>query len=193
MLHSSTPSVKKLVPLTTRNSRVRCYRQQLEHCTRYSKVRCYRQHLKHCTRYSRARCCRQQLEHCTRFSRVRCLSAAAGAPHCRIVHQNWRYKTPQNNSISSHGLHTSCNIRAFSRFQAFEKMLWTPTEDVYQKLSKDKLSLPIYRDHQTHSAQSHQDITVVTRNELCVTWPHQSLTLLRSRFRDSATKHPYSA
>ena len=57
------------------------------------------------------------------------------------------------------GKHLPCNeefIMKFSaglssRYQALEKLLWKPSEDIAQKSSWNQMSIPIYKVHQTPS------------------------------------------
>ena len=64
-------------------------------------------------------------------------------------------RNPEN---ISHGALQLEILARTSRCQAFEKLLWKPSEDASQKSSWNQMSLPIYQGHQTPSAQFLQSL-----------------------------------
>ena len=129
-----------------------------------------------------------------------CISSRAS--HCRTVLQNGHDKIHQ--AYHKEAIYHGILARNSSTYQAFEKLLWKPSEDASQKSSWNQMSLPIYQS----IYQGHQEYITVPPIVNLVDWgcivhdletiivlillafnfipqrSHHSLTLPKSRFRD---------
>ena len=86
--------------------------------------------------------------------------------------QNSTRNLPRQNpeSISQGAIYHKMLDRTSSRYQAFEKLLWKPSEDASLKPPWNRTLLQIHQCHQTPSAQFRWLLMRVIEEALWVTW-----------------------
>ena len=125
------------------------------------------------------------------------LCIGSRSPHCSTLKRAGQ--NPETNYPAS--IYHQIPTKTSSRYQAFQQLLWKPSEDASQKTFWNHMSLPIYHRRQTPLAQFRQWLMRVTGGWIVRDMEtiillvflafgfisqrsHQSLTLTRSLFRD---------